>query len=355
MSESVDNSALQALEGLMEKAQVRGQWQVGSNRPENAQKSPDGKVWIDPVPLAHPYRWAWTDMEPILEGSCTALPQSNTARRSLLYMNPGLARGTTQTIWAGIQIIQPGEIAWAHRHSVNALRFTIQGGDGLSTVVDGEALPMHPYDLILTPGWCWHDHHNQKGEPAIWLDVLDVPFIGMINQNFYEELGESVQDRLNEPVVTASQVLRPTGALATQQRPPYRYPWAETRARLEMLATTEPHPANGIVVDYVNPITGGATLSTLACSVQMLPPGFTGTRLRRSASAVHFVIDGAGEIKFDDTTIPFAQHDGIATPNWTWHQFINTSKNDPAFLFTVTDRPILDAFGLYREQAETDH
>jgi gentisate 1,2-dioxygenase len=87
----------------------------------------------------------------------------------------------------------------------------------------------------------------------------------------------------------------------------------------------------------------------------MLPPGFTGTRLRRSASAVHFVIDGAGEIKFDDTTIPFAQHDGIATPNWTWHQFINTSKNDPAFLFTVTDRPILDAFGLYREQAETDH
>lgn len=349
---SAEADALNALEARMEKAHVRGQWQVGVNRPENARRSPDGKVWIDPVPDARPHAWRWTDMEPILDGACRALPESATARRSLIYMNPGLARGTTQTITAGIQVIQPGEIAWAHRHSVSALRFTIQGGEDVFTVVDGDVLPMGAYDLILTPGWCWHDHHNRTSKPAMWLDVLDVPFIAAINQNYYEELGESMQDRRNDTAAVASPLLRPTGEAASAARPSCRYPWADVRARLDTLAEAAPHPADGVAVEYAHPLTGGPTLPTLNCIARMLPPGFTGARVRRGSSAVHFVVSGDGRIDFGDEAITFARHDGIAVPNWTWHRLVNTSATEPAYLFTVTDRPILDAFGLYREQVE---
>ncbi len=346
-------ATLEALEKLMSEAHVRGQWQVGANRPENMKRSPDGRVWIDPVAQAKPYLWPWPVMEKILEGSCVALPESNTARRSLIYMNPALQRGTTHNILAGIQVIQPGEIAWAHRHTVNALRFTIDGGNDVYTVVDGEVLPMLPYDLILTPGWCWHDHHNDRGRPATWLDVLDVPFIAAINQNYYEELGETTQDRRNEAPLPGIELLRPIGENRPTAPRPFRYPWAETRARLEQLAEQPPDPCDGIAIEYINPVNGGAALSTLACYAQMLPPGFEGQRRRRGASAVHFVVSGEGRIEFDDTTLSFSQHDGMAVPNWTWHRFVNASASTPAFLFTVTDRPILDAFGLYREQAET--
>jgi gentisate 1,2-dioxygenase len=347
-----DRKALDALEELMATAHVRGQWQVGANRPENMRKTPDGRVFIDPVPQAKPYLWRWDVMQKILDGACVALPESETARRSLLYMNPGLQRGTTQTIWAGMQVIQPGEIAWAHRHTVNALRFTIDTGDNVFTVVDGEVLPMRPYDLILTPGWCWHDHHNDTPKPAIWLDVLDVPFIGMINQNYYEELGETMQDRRNDIALPGGAALRPLGAASAPATRTFRYGWDETRARLDTLAGRKADPCDGITVEYVDPVTGGPALATLACYAQMLPPGFSGRRRRRGASAVHFVIAGEGRVEFDDTPLDFTRHDGMAVPNWTWHRLVNASKTEPAFLFTVTDKPILDAFGLYREQAE---
>ncbi len=351
---SDETRALADLEAMMARAHIKGQWQVGANRPENAEKGADGRLRIEPVPAAKPCRWAWDDVQPILKGACQALPESFTARRSMIFMNPGLPRGTTQTLMAGVQIIQPGEIAWAHRHSVSALRFTIQGGDDVFTVVDGEVLPMRPYDLILTPGWCWHDHHNRTGEPAVWLDVLDVPFIVAINQNFYEELGETVQDRRNDVTTPASQLLREVGNATEQQgQRPFRYAWADVKARLDGLASQPPHPADGIAVEYVNPVTGGAALPTLSCIAQMLPPGFSGARRRRSAGAVHFVVSGEGEVAFDDTALPFTRHDGIAVPNWTWHRLTNRSKTEPAFLFTVTDRPIADAFGLYREQTES--
>jgi 1-hydroxy-2-naphthoate dioxygenase len=344
--------ALKALEELMASAHVRGQWQVGVNRPENMNTAPDGRVWIDPVPTAKPYLWPWPVMQKIMAGACTALPESQTARRSLIYMNPALQRGTTHNILAGIQVIQPGEIAWAHRHTVNALRFTIGGGDGVFTVVDGEVLEMQPYDLILTPGWCWHDHHNDTKGPASWLDVLDVPFIANINQNYYEELGETMQDRRNDAVLPGGAALRPVGETQNRAPRPFRYSWAETRARLDVQAAQPADPCDGVALEYVNPLTGGAALSTLACYAQMLPPGFSGRRRRRGTSAVHFAIGGEGRIEFDSTTLSFTRHDGMAVPNWTWHRLVNASTTEPALLFTVTDRPILDAFGLYREQIE---
>ena len=130
-----------------------------------------------PRPRGEAYIWPWKLVQEKLTEACDVLEESFTARRSLLFNNPGLPMGgTTHTLLMGIQMIKPGEIAWAHRHTLAAIRFVIKGDGKVFTVVDGEKFPMEPNDLILTPQWTWHDHQNPTKETAVWVDVLDVPF-----------------------------------------------------------------------------------------------------------------------------------------------------------------------------------
>ena len=131
-----------------------------------------------PRPRGDAYLWPWPMVHEKLLEACNVLEESFTARRSVLFGNPGLNdNATTHTLLMGIQMIKPGEIAWAHRHTLAAIRFVIKGDGKVFTVVDGEKCPMEPYDLILTPQWTWHDHRNPTQESAIWVDALDVPFL----------------------------------------------------------------------------------------------------------------------------------------------------------------------------------
>jgi gentisate 1,2-dioxygenase len=57
---------------------------------------------------------------------------------------------------------------------MNALRFVIEG-KGASTIVDGKDCPMEEGDLVITPGWTWHEHVHRGDAPIIWLDALDAP------------------------------------------------------------------------------------------------------------------------------------------------------------------------------------
>ena len=151
---------------------MRGQWLSDDRRDHGTGGAWKGDVW-ESTPRGDAHIWSWKDTEPLLEKSCDAIPESFTARRSLVFSNPGLERSTTHTMNVGIQLIKPGELAWAHRHTISALRFVIEGHKDLYTVVDGAVCPMADNDLILTPNWQWHDHHNQSDGRALWLDVLD--------------------------------------------------------------------------------------------------------------------------------------------------------------------------------------
>jgi gentisate 1,2-dioxygenase len=64
-------------------------------------------------------------------------------RRVLVLENPGL-RGqskVTTSLFAGVQMVVPGDVAPAHRHSQSALRFVLEG-KGAHTTVDGERTAM---------------------------------------------------------------------------------------------------------------------------------------------------------------------------------------------------------------------
>jgi 1-hydroxy-2-naphthoate dioxygenase len=341
----VNDDVLKAFDAKLAEANIYGQWT--SDR--MLQNVMDG-----PRPAGDACLWKWDTMRALLDEACSVMPKRFTARRSVLFNNPGLPRGTTHTMVMGLQLIQPGEIAWAHRHSISALRFTVEGSENLFTVVDGEAYPMEDFDLVLTPGWTWHDHHNESDRPAIWLDVLDVPLIGALNQAFYEPFGEDRQP-LNEQanaMTARTGAMRPTWEAPPQARTPVRYPWRDAEAALKKMAGAEGSPYDGIALEYVNPLTGGPTLPTLTCWLQWLNPGQETRPHRRTSSAVCFIIRGEGRTVVDGLELDWAAGDGFCIPNWARHHHINTRAGDEAILFTVHDMPLLSAIGLYREEPE---
>ena len=168
---------LDPFDAKLARANMRGQWKSE----EFLQQAIGG-----PQPAGVPALWKWGEVASMLEEAGRVRPKSLQARRSLIFQNPALPRGTTHTINMGVQMIQPGEVAWAHRHSIAALRFVIKGHPRLSTIVDGERCVMEERDLVLTPSWSWHDHHNESDQFAYWLDVLDVGLVLGLNQTFYE-------------------------------------------------------------------------------------------------------------------------------------------------------------------------
>ena len=174
-----------------------------------------------PRPRGDAYLWPWQMVQEKLTEACDVLEESFTARRSVLFGNPGLNdNATTHTLLMGIQMIKPGEIAWAHRHTLAAIRFVIKGDGKVFTVVDGEKCPMEPYDLILTPQWTWHDHRNPTKESAIWVDALDVPFLLGLNQPFYEPYpGNKVQTMREK---TSDHLQQRAGPCARPGRTPKR-------------------------------------------------------------------------------------------------------------------------------------
>src|SRR3981081_989988 len=172
-------------------------------------------ISLEPQSQAVPYVWHWRDLRPQAMRAAELVGTQQAERRVLRLTNPELPGIASNTLVANIQIVMPGEIARAHRHSGAALRLIIEGQGGY-TVVNGERVPMSPGDLVLTPNWSWHDHANDTDAPMIWLDGLDTPLVRMLEAGFYEEYHQERQE------------LAPLGNASE-----WHYPMSEMRAALD--------------------------------------------------------------------------------------------------------------------------
>jgi gentisate 1,2-dioxygenase len=135
-------------------------------------------ISVEPQSRAVPYLWHWRDLRPQAMQAAELVGTAQAERRVLRLTNPELSGIASNTLVANVQIVMPGEISRAHRHTADALRLIIEGSGGY-TVVNNERVPMSPGDLVLTPNWCWHDHANDTDAPMIWLDGLDTPLVRM--------------------------------------------------------------------------------------------------------------------------------------------------------------------------------
>lgn len=320
----------------------------------------EGGYDMQPKSEAVPFVWHWRDLRPQAMRATELVGTAEAERRVLRLMNPGIYEksAATNTLFAGIQIVMPGEVARAHRHTMAALRMIIESEGGY-TVVDGESIPMLPGDLVLTPNWTWHDHANDSGAPMMWLDGLDSPLVRMLESEFRESYSQEVQPA-SEAVDTSlakygSGGLRPVGAgPATAHSPLMHYPWTQTRAALERLADASTGDAyDGIAMEYVNPVTGGPTMPTIGCYAQMLRPGRRTQSHRHTSSAVYYVVEGEGATVVDGVRLEWETNDVFCVPGWSFHEHVNQSSSRPAFLFSYTDVPVLRSLDLYREEAQS--
>ncbi len=317
----------------------------------------------EPRSRAVPYCWRWDTLLPLVKRGGELAPLSRGAERRVLgFINPGLPTryGATHTIWAGFQYLLPREVAPAHRHSPAAIRFVIQG-DGAFTTVDGDKCVMSRGDLVLTPPWTWHDHGNESDEPMLWLDGLDLPLVAEMEGTFFEPFPEDAQ-RVERPVGDSERryglgQLRPTWERwAGPHSPLLNYKWARTEEALRRLASVVVgggSPFDDVAMEYINPHTGGPLMPTLACWIQLLRPGVRTRAHRHTGSAVYLAFEGRGQSVIDGQRVDWGKGDLFVVPSWAWHE--HASADGEAILFSVQDTPVMQALGLYREQAYREH
>src|SRR3990170_6983895 len=99
-----------------------------------------------PKSAARCHRWAYAEVRRYLMQAGGMITAQQAERRVLILENPGLSGSAaiTPSLYAGLQLILPGEIAPCHRHSQCALRFVLEG-EGAYTAVDGEKAVMQPF------------------------------------------------------------------------------------------------------------------------------------------------------------------------------------------------------------------
>src|SRR5512147_62168 len=308
-----------------------------------------------PEPKAIPYMWPWSLLEPIIKTSGEMVPVGD-ERRALQLFNPGLGGrwATTNNLIAALQLLLPGEVARAHRHTPTAIRFILEGS-GAYTAVDGERVYMQPGDLILTPSWSWHDHGNETDKPILWMDGLDIPLIASLDAMFFQFYTREQVPATRPP--NASKHLHghahlgPTWVKEKPQASPLLlYSWDRTSEALDALRDQEGSPFDGVALEYRHPQTGGPVMPTMACWIQLLRPGERTRAHRHTGSAVYYVVQGQGESVIDGQRFVWSQGSIIAQPSWALHEHINTSVSEDAVLFSIQDTPVLEKLALYYEE-----
>jgi gentisate 1,2-dioxygenase len=308
-----------------------------------------------PCAAAH---WRYDAVRPHLMRAGELISAAEAVRRVLVLENPGLPglASITQSLYAGLQLILPGEVAPAHRHTQSALRFVVEG-HGAYTAVNGERTTMRAGDFIITPAWTWHDHGSDASAPVVWLDALDIPLVRFFEAGFAENASAESQT-LTRPEghnqarwganMAPLREASPHGATS----PIFSYPYERSRAALERLRRDGAIDAwDGVKLAYVNPASGGAPTPTMAAFLQLLPAGFEGKPYRQTDGCVFSVVEGRGVAVVGDGAerqrFEFAPRDHFVVPSW---QRLQLQAHDECVLFSFSDRPVQRATALWREE-----
>jgi gentisate 1,2-dioxygenase len=279
-------------------------------------------------------------------------------RRVLILENPALRgqRCITQSLFAGLQMILPGEVAPSHRHTQSALRFIVEGNSAY-TAVNGERTTMVPGDFIITPSWTWHDHGHEGSDPMIWLDGLDIPMLRFFDAGFAENDSRKSQDVLRPEGTSYAQFgynmapVRPVSPYG-QTSPIFSYPYDRSREALDRLERSGPIDAwDGIKLRYTNPLTGGSPMPTMATFMQLLPAGFSGQGYRQTDGTIFSVVEGLGTATIESAggtaEFHFGPRDHFVVPSW---HTLRLASGPGCVLFSYSDRPVHQALGIHREE-----
>jgi gentisate 1,2-dioxygenase len=305
----------------------------------------------EPATRCAPVVWHYADVKSLVMESGGLITAEEATRRVLILTNPALhgESRVTNTLFAGIQMIMPGEIAPAHRHVSSAIRFVLDG-EGAYTAVEGEKAFMSPGDFLITANWAPHDHGNPSDKPMLWLDVLDAPAINFFETSFAEAFETPTQEttRHNGDSLSfyGSGVL-PDGTPAKNRTPVINYTYARTRPIIErMLQAGDVDKRHGARVRYANPVTGGPVLPTMGAFLAMLPKGFRGEPYRSTDGTIFVCAEGHGTTDVEGQVLEWGPNDVFVVPSWK--RYVHTAAKQ-SVLFSISDRPAQESLGIWRE------
>ncbi|HEX9177416.1 MAG TPA: cupin domain-containing protein [Mycobacterium sp.] len=299
---------------------LRGLWQL-----------PPGSLPTSPTPVTQACHWRASDVIPLAH-QATEVITADGERRAVLLTNPALGPTpfTTTTIQGAVQCLPAHETVAAHRHTPAAIRFILRGA-GSYTTVGGVKCEMAPGHFIFTPNWSWHDHTNPTDDPVVWFDGLDIPIVTRLETLIFEDHPDGVQKLTN----------------STSDM--YRTPWEDTDRTLTELFDD---PTKIASVQFTDPITGGAISPTLDCWMRRLGPALTTHATRKTGNSIFVVFSGTGETSVGRSRFEWEAGDVFVAPSWA---VVDHRPYETSNLFEMTDRPILEALGLFRyETLEVD-
>jgi gentisate 1,2-dioxygenase len=321
-------------------------WQAARLAPlwnsPNAHKPP-------PAPAAA-HVWRWQDTRPLVELAFQETSPAAVQRRVLQMLSPHATSPadeyTCGSVLAALQCLLPGETARPHRHTMNALRFLLEGS-GAVTLVDGKECPMEFGDLVLTPGMCWHEHRHDGSEPVIWLDVLDVPL--------HQHLGTVVFQpgpAVDLPPTMPDEAFASPGIVPViiqgrrDHSPVLRYPYADA---VRALRHAPRSPDGARRVRYANPLDGEGAMPMLDTALLQLDAGVRTLPTRTNANLVCTVVEGHGETRVGDQLIAWGPRDTFTVPQ---HHWVSHRGETEARLFVVSDADVLRRLGLLSEDIQ---
>ncbi|WP_344240551.1 cupin domain-containing protein [Actinocorallia libanotica] len=326
-----------------------------------------------PRSRAVPHLWRWENLRRLAAQAGDLVPVGRGGeRRAIALANPSLGGRpfATPTLWAAIQYLMPGEDAPEHRHTQHAFRFVVEG-EGVWTVVGGDAVPMRRGDFLPQAGWNRHAHHNATSEPMAWIDGLDIPFQYATEAQFFEFGRDEISDaeritpeRSRSERLWGHPGLRPVSAgELTPGSPLLSYKWEFTdRALADQLAleaegfggTVEPGHA---AVRYTDPATGADVLPTIRAEMHRIARGAETAPVRETGSSVYQVFDGSGTVTVGDRTWTATRGDLFTVPSWepfsARSEAGSTDSDSGALdLFRFSDSPVFEALRLNRTHHE---
>jgi gentisate 1,2-dioxygenase len=298
---------------------------------------PTPSLWPAPRKSLVPAHWRYELARGALDAAGRLMNTALAERRNLILFNPaeGNTYGTVRTLVAAYQMIMPGEWARVHRHTPNALRLILDAEPGTYTEVDGVNIAMQPGDVLLTPNWSTHGHGNHSRACAYWLDFLDAPLVQLLEPMFFEAV-EDEGKHADAPGMAPSQAPAPA---TTDQ--PFVFTLKDT---LRRLGETKPEPRGPFATQIE---LGHPALATTALYMMQLRPGVRTAPYRTTANNIYAVVRGEGASEIDGQRFEWQRGDVVAAPAWRphWHE-----ASDDAILFRVTDEPVMQRFGWWREE-----
>lgn len=326
-----------------------------------------GLMPAQPKSKAAPHLWRWARLKELAAEAGRIVPVGRGGeRRAIALANPALGGRpfATPTLWAAIQYLMPGEDAPEHRHTQHAFRFVVEG-EGVWTVVGGDAVRMSRGDFLPQAGWNWHAHHNAATEPMAWIDGLDIPFAYYTESQFFEHgrdqlppAEKGTPERSRSERLWAHPGLRPVSVpQALPATPLLAYRWVDTdRALAEQLAleaegcaaTLSPGHA---AVRFTNPSSGADVLPTIRAEMHRVRAGAATHARREVGSSVFQVFDGAGRVTVGERSWDVARGDLFVVPSWV--PFTAQASDAGALdLFRFGDAPIFEALHAHRAQVD---